>query len=199
VQAVLNLNKNIRSSYSKEISDVGQLNVTVQKFYRITGGSTQLKGVVPDIILPSLFQHLKSGEKYLDYTLPWDQISLVKYSSFRGQPIDIDMVRKKSLQRVKHDPGLRAITDEAAKADKRSKQTVVSLKLADMRRNFDETREERKIFNSQFINHKIGQHNDDQSEIDREGINNEGSNWKELIKKDPYIGEAKNIIADMER
>ena len=63
VQTVVNLNKNVRASNSKEIGDVGALKVTIQKFYRITGGSTQYKGVVPDIVLPSLFQHLKSGEK----------------------------------------------------------------------------------------------------------------------------------------
>ena len=197
VQAVLNLNKNIRASNSKEISDVGQLTVTIQKFYRITGGSTQYKGVVPDIVLPSLFQHLKSGEKYLDYSLPWDQIGTVKYTLFSGKPIDLDMIRKRSLQRVKHDPGLQAIAEEAVKADGRSKQTTVSLKLADMRQSIEETHEEQKIFNTLFRNNQTGLYDEEQSEIDGMSAKNDVPNWKERIKQDPYVGEAKKIIVDI--
>jgi carboxyl-terminal processing protease len=197
VQAVLNLNKNIRASNSKEFSDVGQLTVTIQKFYRITGGSTQYKGVVPDIVLPSLFQHLKSGEKYLDYSLPWDQIGKVKYSLFDGKPIDLDMIRKRSLQRVKNDPGLQAIAEEAVKADGRSKQTTVSLKLADMRQSIEEAHEEQKIFNTLFRNNQTGLYDNEQSELDGISAKDDVPNWKERIKQDPYVGEAKKIIVDI--
>ena len=85
---------------SNEIGDIGVLKLTIHKFYRITGGSTQYKGFAPDIVLPSLFQHLQSGEKYLDYSLPWDQIGPVKYTSFNNKPFDLEMIRKMSLRRV---------------------------------------------------------------------------------------------------
>jgi len=199
VQTVFDLNKNIQNSNSQKIGDVGELKVTVQKFYRITGGSTQYKGVEPDIVLPSLFQHLKSGEKYLEYSLPWDQIEPVKYTPFSDKPIDLDIIRKRSLQRVTHDPGLQAIADEALKADERSKQTAISLKLTDMRQSVEAAREERKILNKQFRNDQTGLFDDEQSVTYEKGMNKELPYWKELIKQDPYVEEAKNIIADMGR
>ncbi len=200
VQTVINLNKTIRPSESKKIGDLGALKVTIQKFYRITGGSTQYKGVVPDIVLPSLFRYLKSGEKYLDYSLPWDQIRPAEYSPFNSKPIDIDLIRKKIMQRVKHDPGLQAIAEEALITKERTKDTAVSLRLADMRQRFEETRMERKKLSALLPNYKTGLGDDDQAEA--EGKDTKKSSipdWKEQIKRDPYVGEAKHIIVDMAR
>ncbi len=200
VQTIINLNKNLRASMSKEIGDLGVVTVTIQKFYRITGGSTQYKGVVPDIILPSLFQHLKSGEKYLDYSLPWDQVGPAKYTSFSGKPIDLDMIRKRSLQRGEHDPGMQAIAEEAAKADERSKQTAISLKLTDMRQKIEEAREERKKLSFQFQNHQTRLYDDQLDTADgKDATKDDVLSWKEELKQDPYVGEAKNIIVDMIR
>ncbi|MEL6989814.1 MAG: S41 family peptidase, partial [Bacteroidota bacterium] len=62
-----------------ELKPLGDLKVTTQKFYRVDGGSTQLKGVVPDIILPDNFHYIKTGEKDLDYPLEWTKIDPVDY------------------------------------------------------------------------------------------------------------------------
>lgn len=200
VQTIINLNKNLRASVSKEVGDLGVVKVTIQKFYRITGGSTQYNGVVPDIVLPSLFQHLKSGEKYLDYSLPWDQIGPVKYNAFSGKPIDLDMLRKMSLQRGEHDPGLQLIAEEAVKADERSKQTAISLKLTDMRQRMDEAREERKKISAQFRNHQTMLYDDQlQTTDEKDTKKDDVLSWQEELVQDPYVGEAKNIIVDMNR
>ncbi len=198
VQTIINLNENMPVLQFKKMEDLGALKVTIQKFYRITGGSTQYKGVVPDIILPSLFQYLKSGEKYLDYSLPWDQVGPVDFSPFSGKPIDLAMIREKSEQRRGHDEGLTIIAEEAKKAEERSKQTAVSLKLADMRQKMEEVRQERKKVGDQYRKYQEGMGDDDQSEMDGKGAKkDEVPDWKEEIKKDPYISEAKNIIIDM--
>ena len=198
VQTIINLNENMPVLQFKKMEDLGALKVTIQKFYRITGGSTQYKGVVPDIILPSLFQYLKSGEKYLDYSLPWDQVGPVDFSPFSGKPIDLAMIREKSEQRRGHDEGLTIIAEEAKKAEERSKQTTVSLKLADMRQKMEEARQERKKVGDQYRKYQEGMGDDDQSEMDGKGVKkDEVPDWKEEIKKDPYISEAKNIIIDM--
>ena len=199
VQTIIDINKIIQASQSEEFGDLGALKVTIQKFYRITGGSTQYKGVIPDIILPSLFQDLKAGEKYLDYSLPWDQIGPAKYTPFRGKPLDLDMIRKRSLQRVEHDPELQAIAKEAVKADKQSKETAVSLRLTDMRQKVEEARVVRKDLGDQFPNYPPGLYNDEQLESNGKDTNNNAVDLKERIKQDPYIGEAKNIIVDMQR
>ncbi len=197
VQTIIDLNENMPILQLKKFSDLGALKVTIQKFYRVTGGSTQYKGVVPDIILPSLFQHLKSGEKYLDYSLPWDQVGPVDFTPFSGKPLNLDMLEKRSKERVQHEEGLQIIAEEAKKATERSKQTEISLKLADMRKKMDEDRKERDKIGSQF--RKYQERMGDGERSDLEGKKDEVPDWKEEIKTDPYISEAKNIIVDMEK
>lgn len=62
----------------------GQLKVTIQKFYRINGGTTQLRGVVPDVIIPDLYDSIPQGEQELDFYMPYDKIQAAPYSVFRG-------------------------------------------------------------------------------------------------------------------
>ncbi len=200
VQTILDMNEIIQASKAKELGDLGALKVTIQKFYRITGGSTQYKGVIPDIVLPSLFQQLNSGERHLDYSLPWDEIGPAEYTPFSGKPIDLKMIKKRSQQRVEHEPGLQVIAQEAAKAAKRSKITTVSLNLTDMRQKIEEARVERKKLSAQFRNYNIGLYTDEELEPDENNQNEDSSaNLEERIKQDPYIGEAKNIVVDMAR
>lgn len=61
----------------------GQMKVTIQKFYRINGKTTQLNGVVPDIIIPDLYDELDLGEKDMDYHLGFDEIAKARYSPYR--------------------------------------------------------------------------------------------------------------------
>jgi len=70
VQAVLDLDRFIRLRGMSQYMPLGAAKVTIQKFYRITGDSTQERGIIPDIILPSRLDGLESGEKYMDYLYP---------------------------------------------------------------------------------------------------------------------------------
>ncbi len=64
---------------NKNAEDLGALKITLQKFYRINGGATQLKGVTPDIILPDALEHYKFREKDNTSSLPWDEIAKAEY------------------------------------------------------------------------------------------------------------------------
>lgn len=75
VQTVDSLNRHHALARAK----VGALKYTMAKFYRITGGSTQLRGVTPDIIYPSFLDHLEIGESHLDNALGWDEIAAQKF------------------------------------------------------------------------------------------------------------------------
>ena len=77
VQTVLELNNVLKHWGLK--SDPGTLKITVAKFYRINGESTQMKGVEPDIVFPSLTDPMEIGEKYLDHALKWDKITPAHY------------------------------------------------------------------------------------------------------------------------
>ena len=64
---------------NKEVEDLGSVKLTLQKFYRVNGGATQLKGVTPDIVIPDRFEYLKFREKDNAAALPWDEIGKTDY------------------------------------------------------------------------------------------------------------------------
>ena len=71
VQRFFDLDRAVTNS---TIKPLGQVKITTQKYYRINGGSVQLKGVTPDIVLPDKFKYVDTGEKEYDHALEWDEI-----------------------------------------------------------------------------------------------------------------------------
>ncbi len=138
VQALMDLNRNLPLLHLKKYNDLGALKVTIQKFYRINGGSTQYKGVEPDIVVPSMLDYLKSGEKYMDNSLPWDRVQDVGYQRWQGPHFDVEKARRLARKWVEDSKRFQVIRDELAKAKKRSEQTRVADFLAGMRREKNE-------------------------------------------------------------
>lgn len=99
VQTVLNLN-DLLSRFNLGVN-LGALKLTNAKFYRITGSSTQNKGVVPDIVFDSLTDYLDVGESRLEHALPWDSIKPTPYTKYDNLDSDIMILRKKSEKRQK--------------------------------------------------------------------------------------------------
>ncbi len=198
VQTILDMNENIPLLHLQRYSDLGALKVTIQKFYRITGGSTQYKGVVPDIELPSLYGHLKSGEKYLDNSLPWDHVGAVDYQPFTKLKLDIAKLQEKSKERVSKDEGLQIIKEEEERFKERADKTDISLKLADMKKERQESNEARQKVGEhykQFQEDRLDEFDSPDSE-DGDTEKNE-NNWVDEIQKDPYVGEAIHILEDI--
>lgn len=80
----------------------GALKVTIQKFYRINGSSTQLRGVNSDIVIPDILTYSDIFEKSQKFALPWDQISTTQYTTWQGTPkIDYTYIKEKSKERLK--------------------------------------------------------------------------------------------------
>src|SRR5206468_136743 len=85
-------------------NDPGALKLTIKKFYRPSGASTQKKGVVPDIVLPSLFNESKEiGESALENPLEWDTIDKAKYDHLNLVDPYLQELRKRSNERVAND------------------------------------------------------------------------------------------------
>ncbi|MFA6236159.1 MAG: carboxy terminal-processing peptidase [Bacteriovorax sp.] len=127
VQAVLNLNQGpLLSMFGPTM---GALKVTIQKFYRVTGASTQYKGVTSDIILPDLFSYVESREKDLEYSLPWDQISPKPFSKWNKFSYNLPQLREKSALRVKVNPRFNKLNKNLDYLNKKKKDTLVSLNL----------------------------------------------------------------------
>ncbi len=198
VQTLIDMNENIPLLHLKKYDDLGALKVTIQKFYRVNGGSTQYKGVEPDIVLPSLFQHLESGEQYLDNSLPWDQVEPVPFTRYGATPVDLEALRVKSSQRLAKDEGLQVIADEAEKASERSKKTAISLKLSEMKAQREEARAARDKIGAHYMKFREEQ-GADRGEEPGPGPEEEQDKekWKEEIKEDPYINESIRILGDM--
>lgn len=110
----------------------GSLKMTIQKYYRVTGSSTQFKGITPDIVVPDAYSTLADGEQDTDYPLPWDEIAPAKYQPWAAAP-PVAKLRAASAARVAANPAFRLLTDAVQGMAKRRQDTRVSLNLASYR------------------------------------------------------------------
>jgi carboxyl-terminal processing protease len=107
----------------------GDLKVTIQKFYRIAGGSTQLKGVESDIPLPSIRDVLDIGESSAENPLPYDTIPARKYPLFRKDPFPIDEINARVKSRVAANPEFQNVVEESKRLKEKIDRNTVSLNL----------------------------------------------------------------------
>lgn len=107
----------------------GALKLTTQKFYRINGGTTQLRGVTPDVVLPDAYAYLEFGEKEQDFALPFDEISPAKYKPWNNGKLNLTQVKSHSQQRVSNNNSFGLIKESAERLKKQSDNTTRSLQL----------------------------------------------------------------------
>ena len=123
VQTLIDLNRFIASSESR----FGQLKLTVAKFYRVSGSSTQHKGVVPDILFPSPYDSGEVGESARGRALPWDEIVATSYrSEGELQPL-VPLLAAQHQQRIDQDPAFATFMEQISATKKAMEQTRVSL------------------------------------------------------------------------
>lgn len=195
VQAMLDLDRDLTLGNMEQYRPLGALKVTIQKFYRVNGGSTQYRGIVPDIVLPDRLQHLKTGEQYLDNSLPWDTVNPTGYSFWRGTPVELGWLKSRSQQRVKSDPAWQTVVRDAARARERSEKTQIPLSFVDMRKDW---LEERKLAVAQREETGMPKHGDKNGK--REPLLTEADKIKQLGKEagnDPTTKEAIAILEDI--
>ena len=121
----------LMSPFGFKQADAGALKLTIQKFYRPSGHSTQLKGVESDIVLPSRYAHLDVGEDALKYPLAYDEIKPADYEKWTGPQPDLNELRSKSATRVKDDPEFRYIEQDIDRMETHLKENTLSLNKAD--------------------------------------------------------------------
>ncbi len=128
---------------NQNMGSLGSLLVTIQKFYRINGGSTQLKGVTPDVLLPDQYSEIETGERDQEYHMPWTQIKSVTYSSWTGLP-KFEQIIQKENTKVAADPDFKTIRDEALNLKKQHDETLETLNLDKFRNQEKAVQEENK-------------------------------------------------------
>lgn len=178
---------------------IGSVKITMQKFYRINGGATQLKGVVPDITLPDIYAYIDMGEKDLEYPMPWDEIRKATYQEYKL--INYEKVKKANSERLKASTAFKLIDTESKEFKARKEDTKYTLKLASYRaetkemreknKRYDELKHEIKGFQAQLPTADNNAMAGDTVKINRE------KKWIGNIKKDNYIFETSNILMDM--
>ena len=109
----------------------GQLKITESKFYRISGDSTQHRGVIPDISYPSLLQHDEIGESSLEKALDWDRIAPVRHKDYGVVDAILPTLVAKHTERANADPDFQYIWDQKALAKKVRGTEVLPLNEAE--------------------------------------------------------------------
>lgn len=126
VQTVLPLGQLMQRNHIQVTNDPGALKLTIEKFYRVSGSSTQFKGVVPDIILPSLTNYIDIGEKTLDNPLPFDTIPSAAYQKVNLIAPILPELKKRSDARIANDKDFAYLRQEIEQFKKLVAQKSVS-------------------------------------------------------------------------
>jgi len=107
-------------------SEAGAVKLTIQKFYRVAGGSTQLRGVESDIVLPSIYDQSEIGEESLKDPLPYDTFTALEFDKWE-KPLHLDELRRRSSARIPLNPEFSYVVDDLARIRKRMADNRISL------------------------------------------------------------------------
>jgi carboxyl-terminal processing protease len=118
-------------------NQAGALKLTIQKFYRVAGGSTQLRGVEPDVRIPSPFDHPEIGESAMKNPLPYDTVKPVRFDKLEGSLFKTEL-RERSAARIAVDPEFGYIMEDLAQVKKRLAENVLSLNIDKRRAEIDD-------------------------------------------------------------
>ncbi|HCN11750.1 MAG TPA: carboxy terminal-processing peptidase [Kaistella sp.] len=194
VQTFVDLNRFLNTN-----DDFGSLKLTIQKFYRVTGESTQRKGIQSDIQMKDFFTYAEVGERYDDFALAWDKIPAVAY-----QPMNyfsIQALQKASEARLQNNKNYQLIQESAQWKEKLDKEESISLKES----KFDEVMKKRKAQIEKFkVLDKFNNGlkftlNPDEMvrEKSDEAFTKKTQNWTKNLQRDLYLQEAVNVISGM--
>ena len=186
----------------------GQLKITESKFYRISGDSTQHRGVIPDISYPSLLQHDEIGESSLDKALDWDRIAPVRHKDYGVVDAILPTLVAKHTERANSDPDFQYIWDQKALAEKVRGAEVLPLNEAERiaQRTSQEiqylaienTRRQAKGMDALASLDDLAAGDDDTSDMPRDSAEepSAASDESEADEVDALITETARILAD---
>ncbi len=130
------------SQFARGKDDLGRLRLTIAQFFRVDGGSTQHKGVVPDLLFPTAEGSGKHGDRSLDNALPWATIKPAEYN--QSGKLKMSMLQNKHEQRVEHDPAFRFLIEQNREINQLQEKNEVSL-LESVRKKEWDQREQRAL------------------------------------------------------
>ncbi|WP_380177684.1 carboxy terminal-processing peptidase [Kalamiella sp. sgz302252] len=187
VQQYRSLNRIYDQMLRPEWPALGSITYTIQKFYRVNGGSTQRKGVTPDLLMPTGVEAVETGEKFEDNALPWDSINAATYSKTGDVKPLLPQLLKAHQDRIAKDREFQYILKDIARFNAmKDKRNIISLNLAEREKE---------------------NHEDDALRLERINARFKQEGKKPLAKledlpkdykePDPYLDETVNIANDM--
>lgn len=199
VQRFYDLDQFLNRDY-EGVKPLGAIKLTLQKFYRIDGGATQLRGVVPDLQLPNPQALVRTGEREEESAMPWDEIKPADYEPWRA-PLPLKDVQKRSQERLETNPTFSLIRENAEWLKKRREQNEYSLHLETFRRERKAAQEESKKYEA--VESTIEEMYATPLPEDRTLIEQDSTKartweqWKKGMTKDPYLYETTRIMEDL--
>ncbi len=199
VQQFINLDRAIQGN--ADVKPLGSLRVTIRKYYRIDGGSVQLRGVEPDIVLPDSYAFIDSGEKDQEYPLAWTEIDPAKFGPTMAAVNEIEQIVAASESRIKQHETFGLITQNAYRIKDLREKTKYPLNLKEYQ--LDETKRMEDAKRFEKMDKKIEGMVVTNAKADLERINatdkskDINEKFKESMESDIYVAEAMRVVSDI--
>ena len=198
VQNVIDLNQFVRGS---SYGDLGALKTTIQKFYRINGGSTQLEGVRSDVVMPDKYSYLKMGERDEESAMPWDKIEPAQFQVWNKQA-NFEMAIANSKKRIETNPAMQLLDENAKWLDARNKENLYSLNITKFKQEQKVLEDTNKKFKSladynNALTFKSLPYEEALIKTDL-ALKEKRDRWHESLSKDIYIEEALHVLDDLQ-
>jgi len=194
-----NIGLDPETGFSMSNSDLGTVKLTLQKFYRINGGSTQLKGVYSDIVLPDNLEYLKVREKDDPDALPWDEISKASYGNWKSG-YDLKTIQQMSSLRLENDATFKTIKESTEWLSKQNdKQYTLQIdkyrkEQAAIRSTIKQLEGLLKLTGTLDVTALPGETNRWENDKNKQERFN---NWLTSLQKDIYLDQAVKVMNDM--
>ena len=197
VQTVLDLNRMVKNN---SLGDMGALKYTIQKYYRIDGGSTQLEGVKSDVVLPDRYSYIALGEKNQENPLPYDRIDAANYTVWNNNS-GFQAAIDNSYARIAKNDQLKLIDENAKWIKKMRDQELYSLKYdnykAALKLNEDEAKQFEKLadYKTNLTFSSLPYENE--LMVADSTLKEKRVRWHKALSKDVYVEEALNVLNDL--
>lgn len=194
VQNLLDLNR----FGNKKIGDLGAMKFTSQKFYRVNGGSTQLKGVESDVVLPDRFLYIDTGERDNENAMPWDKIPKARYATF---DFNFAPIIEKSRKRIAANTEFNLLDQSAQWIKEQKDDNTFPLQLEEYLEKSKQLEDKSKKFNvlKDYKNNLAFKSLPHEEAVIKNDtvLLNKRNRWFKSLNNDVYVNEAVNVLKDL--
>ena len=184
-----------------ESDNLGSLKITIQKFYRINGTTTQLQGVIPDVIMPDRYRYLEFGEKENQFALKADRIPSAKYSITNDCSKAISKAAQNSRKRIAQNPIFNEIESMALKIKQQNQKYRFTLQLSAYQDEMKQIEQDNKHYDELIKSVKamslVSSSTDDAQVIGDTNKSKIKKDWNKSFEKDIYLQEAVKVLQDL--